>query len=410
MQARAASSGGYGVWCAKMRIPMTNNTQSTTFAALLCLAGSAAAPVAAASPAKTSNFMTLYHFTQSQNGEGQVEGRLAAVGGVLYGAALAGGTAGDGTVFRFDLGSLTETTLSSFTGGKKFGADPFGPVSRVGTSVYGSTIEGHGTGAFGTIWRLNTNSGKVSVFHGFDGTDGSQPYSGVTPASGVFYGVTWYGGSGNAGTVFKLDASGKLTQLYNFPDSSIGCNPLDAVTLVGHTLYGTTTFCGANGAGTVYALDLDSLKASLLYSFAANGNGSAGANGLAYQNGALYGTTFDDGGAGTVYKFDVKTGRYSLLHQFTGGTDGGVASSGLTPLGGKLYGVTEEGGADGHGTIYSIDPATGSETVVYSFTGGTDGDLPYAGLLAEKGALYGSTLNVSSEYPNPRGSLFKFVP
>ena len=77
------------------------------------------------------------------------------------------------------------------------------------------------------------------------------------------------------------------TQLYNFPDSSIGRNPLHAVTLVGHTLYGITTFCGANRAGTVYVLDLDSLKASLLYSFAANHNGSAGANELVYQNGGF---------------------------------------------------------------------------------------------------------------------------
>ena len=321
-------------------------------------------------------------------------------------------------MFRLDLASLAETTLTSFTGGKKQGAVPFGPVSRVGTSIYGSTIEGHGTGhgsngnytGYGTIWRLNTSSGKARVFHGFDGTDGSQPYSGVTPAGGVFYGVTWYGGAGNAGTVFELDAFGKLTQLYAFPDSSIGCNPLDAVTLVGHMLYGTTTFCGAGGAGTVYALDLNNGRASLLYSFAPNGNGSAEPNALVYQDGALYGTTFDDGGAGNVYKIDLQSGQYTLLHQFSGGADGGTPSSGLTAFHGKLYGVTEEGGAASRGTIYSIDPATGTQAVVYSFTGGTDGDTPFAGLLADKDALYGSTLNIGVEYPDPRGALFKFVP
>ena len=248
------------------------------------------------------------------------------------------------------------------------------------------------------------------MFHGFKGSDGSQPYSGVTPAGGVFYGVTWYGGPANTGTVFSLDASGTLTQLYAFPNSKIGCNPLDAVTLVGRTLYGTTTFCGAGGAGTVYALDLDSGKASLLYSFASNPNGSAEPNALVTQDGALYGTTFDDGGAGTNYKIDLSTGAYTLLHQFSGGADGGVPSSGLTAFHGEFFGVTENGGARGLGTIYRIDPATGTETVVYSFTGGADGDTPVAGLLADKGALYGSTLNLNAEYPNPRGSLFKFVP
>jgi uncharacterized repeat protein (TIGR03803 family) len=397
---------------------MTSKIHVAAYAALLMSAGLGVAPLSAATQPRASTLTTLYHFTQSPNGEGLVEGALTAYNGVLYGAASQGGSAGEGTVFKFDLASLTETTLLSFTGGKKQGAAPFGPLSHVGAAIYGSTTEGYGTGpgsngnytGYGEIWRLSAHSGKTRVFHGFDGADGSQPFSGITPVDGVFYGATWYGGPTNAGTVFELDATGKLTQLYTFPDSEIGCNPLDAVTIVGRKLYGTTTFCGAGGAGTVFALNLDSGKASLLYSFAANPNGSAGANALVYQDGALYGTTFDDGGAGNVYKIDLKTGTYSLLHQFSGGADGGVPSSGLTQFHGKLYGVTQEGGADGHGEIYSLDPKTGKETVVYSFTAGADGDAPYAGLLADGDALYGSTLNISSEYPRPRGSLFKFIP
>jgi uncharacterized repeat protein (TIGR03803 family) len=397
---------------------MTPNIQTASSIVMLAASGFAASQVSAAPQPKAPQFTSLYHFSQSQNGEGSPDSAMTATGGALYGAVTSGGSAGKGTVFRLDLTSLTETTLYSFTGGKTVGAIPFGPVTHMGASVYGSTIEGHGTGpgsngnytGYGTIWRLNTRSGQTTVFHGFDGTDGSQPYSGVTPEGGVFYGTTWYGGGGNAGTVFQLDKTGKLTQLYAFPDNAIGCNPLDEVIVVGRMLYGTTTFCGAGGAGTVYSLNLDSGQAALLYSFPANPNGSAAPNGLLYQNGALFGTTFDDGGAGTVYKIDVSTGKYSLLHQFSGGSDGGVPSSGLATLHDKLYGVTQEGGAAGHGTIYSIDPATGSETVVYSFTAGADGDAPFAGLLAYKGALYGSTLNIDSEYPAPRGALFKFTP
>ena len=387
-------------------------------AALLPLTEVAAAPSAAATHDNASSFKTLYRFSQSKNGERGIEGTLVAFDGALYGAAEAGGAAGKGTLFKLDLGSLVETTVYSFTGGKKDGEYPFGPLSRVGSSIYGSTIEGHGTGpgsngnytGFGTVWKLNARLGKAHVFHGFTGADGSQPYSGVTPVDGVFYGVTWYGGPNNSGTVFTLDGSGKLTQLYTFPDSRIGCNPLDAVTVVGRILYGTTTFCGAGSAGTVYALDLDSGRASLLHSFAANPNGSAEPNALVYQDGALYGTTFEDGGAGTAYKIDLKTGQYSVLHQFSGGADGGVPSSGLTLFHGKLYGVTEEGGAYGYGTVYSIEPATGNEAVVHSFTSGTDGDTPFAGLLANGNALYGSTLNLISEYPNSSGSLFKLTP
>ncbi len=389
-------------------------TRKILYAACAALLTAAAAPAQAGK----AQFTTLYHFTQSANGEADVAGRLAALDGVLYGAAETGGSAGRGTVFKFDLATLAETTLHSFTGGRAQGEYPFGTLSRVGGAIYGGTVEGHGTGpgsngnytGFGTIWQLHAASGRVRVFHGFDGADGSQPYSGVTPVGGVFYGVTWYGGPTNGGTVFKMDATGTLTQLYTFPDSTVGCHPLGAVAVVGHVLYGTTTFCGAGQAGTVFSLDLSTGHASLLHSFPPNSNNSAQPTDLLYQDGAVYGTTFDDGGAGTAYKIDVKTGRYALLHQFSGGADGGTPSAGLTAFGGKLYGVTQTGGANVLGTLYSIDPATGTVTVLHDFTGGSDGDTPDAALLAYDGALYGSTLNIDSEYPNPRGTLFKFVP
>ena len=99
-----------------------------------------------------------------------------------------------------------------------------------------------------------------------------------------------------------------------------------------------------------------------------------------------------------------------MLHQFTGGADGDFPTAGLTAFRGKLYSVTEHGGSAAVGAIYSIDPATGAEAVVHSFTAGSDGDTPFGGLLAEKDGLYGSTLNIVAEYPAPRGALFKFVP
>jgi uncharacterized repeat protein (TIGR03803 family) len=58
---------------------------------------------------------------------------------------------------------------------------------------------------------------------------------------------------------------------------------------------------------------------------------------------------------------------------------------------GNYYGTTNAGGANGYGTIYSLTP-TGTYTVLYSFTGGADGGVPYAGLIeASDGNLYGLT-------------------
>jgi uncharacterized repeat protein (TIGR03803 family) len=59
---------------------------------------------------------------------------------------------------------------------------------------------------------------------------------------------------------------------------------------------------------------------------------------------------------------------------------------------GNLYGTPGNGGL-GHGVVFRLD-ATGTETVLHSFTGGTDGDNRKAGLIRDSdGNLYGSTFS-----------------
>ena len=75
-------------------------------------------------------------------------------------------------------------------------------------------------------------------------------------------------------------------------------------------------------------------------------------------------------------------------------------------LGGMLYGTTSGGGANGHGTLFQIDPTSGAETVLYSFTGSTDGGSPGA-LINVKGTFYGAT---STGGAANLGTLFTFTP
>jgi uncharacterized repeat protein (TIGR03803 family) len=74
-----------------------------------------------------------------------------------------------------------------------------------------------------------------------------------------------------------------------------------------------------------------------------------------------------------------------------------VVYSGLIMDGSKnLYGTTENGGADGKGSVFEL-PWSGSAyatapTVLYSFTGGTDGKNPYGGLVMDgSGDIFGDT-------------------
>ena len=88
---------------------------------------------------------------------------------------------------------------------------------------------------------------------------------------------------------------------------------------------------------------------------------------------------------GTVFKIDP-SGTETVLYSFSGGIDGANPYAGLAMDGADdLYGTTENGGASNSGTVFKID-TSGNETVLYRFTGGTDGAFPSAGLISAAGS------------------------
>jgi len=109
-------------------------------------------------------------------------------------------------------------------------------------------------------------------------------------------------------------------------------------------------------------------------------------------SGNLYGTTFSGGAFkyGTVFKLDTN-GKETVLYSFTGLTDGTNPLGGvLMDAAGNLYGTTLYGATANSGTVFKLDTA-GTETVLHSF-GGSDGANPTAGLIQDTtGNLYGTT-------------------
>jgi uncharacterized repeat protein (TIGR03803 family) len=108
--------------------------------------------------------------------------------------------------------------------------------------------------------------------------------------------------------------------------------------------------------------------------------------------GNIYGTTQTGGtaGAGVVFKVNA-AGEETVLYSFTGGSDGGFPYGGVVQdSSGNLYGTTNGGGTAGFGVVFKLDTA-GNETVLYSFAGGADGGLPYSGVIRDSaGNLYGT--------------------
>jgi uncharacterized repeat protein (TIGR03803 family) len=276
------------------------------------------------------------------------------------------------------------------------------------------------------VFAIDPNTGVETVLHDFGGgTDGDMPESSLLNVNGVLYGTTFDGGTGcgngGCGTVFSLDLStGAEAVLHSFGGGTDGSEPVAGLIDVQGKLYGTARAGGTYGAGAIFSIDLKSGTEKVLYSFCPQfgcPDGGDPETTLIDVNGILYGTT-DAGannanctndnnpaGCGTVFTFDPKTGAETVVYSFCADqycTDGQYPEGNLIDIKGTLYGTTYAGGqpagcnnaTPGCGTVFSLDPNTGAEKVLYSFGTGTgqDGLQPISGLLAVKGAFYRTAL------------------
>jgi uncharacterized repeat protein (TIGR03803 family) len=145
----------------------------------------------------------------------------------------------------------------------------------------------------------------------------------------------------------------------------------------------------------------------VLYTFTGGNDGGDPAAQLIFDSsGSAYGTTVVGGTStfGTVFKLTPHsngTWTETVLYSFLGGSDGKYPYGGVTlDAKGNLYGTTVSGGSggtcsgDGCGTIFKLTRSgkSWSESVLYSFTGGKDGAGPGGGVVFDKkGNLYGTT-------------------
>ena len=383
---------------------------------------------------QAQTYTVLYSFTGAGDG-GNPGSVIADQGGRLYGGTWFDGSFDWGTLFRLDPNGQF-TVLHNFTGGDGLYANSQ-PTLHSGT-IYGTTYEGgtpegatSGRYGDGTIFKLDS-TGKQTELYGFNAglNSGGPPGPLTLDDDGNVYGVAGGGSQYAGGIVFKLDTAGNLTIIHGFNGQADGSVPNAGLLRdVAGNIYGTTVLGGNSfynmGCGVIFKLTPTG-EETVLYTF----NGSDGCqpnSGLTLgKNGSLYGTTTLGGdlscgsvlGCGAVYKLDM-TGKHTVLHRFTGSPDGDQPyNAPVLDNAGNLYGTTALGGQDcdvGCGTIFELD-TTGTETVLYRFTGGTDGGFPNAVLLDSAGNLYGSTSygGVQSygcpyNYPGC-GVLFKLTP
>ena len=162
-----------------------------------------------------------------------------------------------------------------------------------------------------------------------------------------------------------------------------------------------------------------------IYSFQPSGGFALLGGLLADSSGNLFGVAGSGGanGFGTVYELSPTGGgawSETVLYNFTGGTDGGFPDYSLTSDSQhNLYGVATYGGLGGfgYGTVFQLAPPTSSGgnwtyTVIYSFTGPTGGGNPSTRLVFDKeGRLYGGLFFGGQACRNSQGGqVFELSP
>jgi len=325
----------------------------------------------------------LYSFTGKDDGGIPIGRLISDSSGNLYGITSSGGnaTCSCGTVFELEKNGKLKV-LHAFKGGtdgsQNQGQAQLGLVLANG-HLYGSASFGGVAGCdgnlgCGVIFKL-TLAGKETILHRFTAkADGGFPQDLIADQAGNVYGET--GGSyeaGNGGTIFKITPAGKFSTLYTFPEGAEGTSPRWGLSLTSSGVFygvtqfgGDTTSCALGSAGCGIAFSVNAAKKEkVLYTFgikAANGEEPSGP--VLDANGNFFGTTFYGGtdnstcslGCGVFYEISSAR-KYSVLHRFTGGNDGWDPSGGLAEdSSGNIYGAAMDGGSGSNGVIYKITP------------------------------------------------------
>jgi uncharacterized repeat protein (TIGR03803 family) len=365
--------------------------------------------LSASYPAEAASESVIHSFPSGSLVLGQPMGDPS---GHLYGTSYLAGEYGDGYVYELieKAGVWRSKTIFSFN--RQDGANPYAGVAidRATGILYGTTVIGGAANA-GTIFSLkHSHTGWIgTVLHDFASGGGSAPYGLLTRdlATGVLYGTATSGGSANCGTAYQIDPRGNFQVLYNFLGGNDGCGPdtqLREGTKSG-LLLGSTEAQGQFNAGTLFLLKERTgvWSESVIHQFT-GGNDGAGPKDLTEIGSdgvSLYGIASSGGAhhAGVVFQL-VKTGDawgYSVIYTFTGGSDGSMpAGLHLDSTSGVLYGTTTNGGS-GNGVVFKLvkNGQSWTETVLHSFGGSPDGAVPYSRpyLNPRTGQLFGTTGN-----------------
>jgi uncharacterized repeat protein (TIGR03803 family) len=340
---------------------------------------------------------------------------------LLYGVTYNGGT-NFGTIYTFNTTTNRDSVLWDFGSG----SDGYGPegelIYNAGRQLFYATTGFGGSKGYGSIISFNPFTKVESVSWSFSGTDGATPVGNLVydANNGLYYGLTSGGGAYDSGTIISFNPStNTVIALWSLGHMMDGGLPYGSLIydLGTGKYYGTTSHGGTYGSGVIFSYDPSSNIEKVVWNFGAYLDGQNPNRDLAYDpiNGLYYGTLQNGGSyhAGSVFSFNTSTNNENVVWDFYGDLNDGLNPFGSLvyyPANGLFYGTTEIGGARGSkGTIFSFNPITNRDSVLWNFAGNpTDGASPFCDLVyyPTNGLFYGVTNQGGDNF----GTIFSFNP
>ena len=341
----------------------------------------------------------LHDFGAGKDGLRPFGGVTFDSAGDKFGTTNYGGAYGNGMVWEITASGAYKD-LHNFGSVTDDGANPEAGVAVDSKGdLFGTTLSG-GLYNRGMIWEL-TSSGVYEDLHDCGALnngiyDGFNSYAGVTvDKAGDLFGTTFYGGKYSYGMVWEITASGDYQDLHDFGAGTDGGNPYDGVTIdAAGDLFGVAYGNGNDDRGMVWEITAGGVYGDL-HDFGAGTDGEYPYGGVAVDTaGDLFGTAELGGVNGKGMVWELTGSRtYKDLHDFGVGTDGQGPSAAVTlDSAGDLVGTTHTGGVYGAwGTVWEIT-AAGTYEDLHDFGSGIDGANAYAGVSFDSaGNLYGTT-------------------